>query len=350
MSTRKLTLYPSPHILMLLALQHRLPTRHERYPQIQKKVRNEFAGFHGEKRLLYPLSKFPSYCKVLPNIRLNFYSNHFQMDFILISSKFILILESKYYSDDLLFDETVHQVIQTKGEEFKVFEDPVLQAEEQAFQLTNWLEYFGLSNVPIEYYVVMTNSNTRLRIESTNTHHALRVISLQRLPSLFRELSNEHDNHLTVKQINHLSNQITHHNTPYLPDILKQNRIQPSELKRGNFCMNCGNLGMKMTRRRWQCPRCNHRDALAHENALKDYYLLYGKEITNRAFRKFTGLESSHTARDMLKKVATSHGDKYLRKYQLAYNYQSDDFDYLFHLNKMLKEESVERRIRAAQR
>lgn len=137
MSTRKLTLYPSPHILMLLALQHRLPTRHERYPQIQKKVRNEFAGFHGEKRLLYPLSKFPSYCKVLPNIRLNFYSNHFQMDFILISSKFILILESKYYSDDLLFDETVHQVIQTKGEEFKVFEDPVLQAEEQAFQLTN---------------------------------------------------------------------------------------------------------------------------------------------------------------------------------------------------------------------
>lgn len=171
------------------------------------------------------------------------------MDFILISSKFILILESKYYSDDLLFDETVHQVIQTKGEEFKVFEDPVLQAEEQAFQLTNWLEYFGLSNVPIEYYVVMTNSNTRLRIESTNTHHASRVISLQRLPSLFRELSNEHDNHLTVKQINHLSNQITHHNTPYLPDILKQNRIQPSELKRGNFCMNCGNLGMKMTRR-----------------------------------------------------------------------------------------------------
>lgn len=123
----------------------------------------------------------------------------------------------------------------------------------------------------------MTNSNTRLRIESTNTHHASRVISLQRLPSLFRELSNEHDNHLTVKQINHLSNQITHHNTPYLPDILKQNRIQPSELKRGNFCMNCGNLGMKMTRRRWQCPRCNHRDALAHEKCTQRLLLVIWK-------------------------------------------------------------------------
>lgn len=344
MSSKTLTLYPSPHVLKLLALHHRLPTHHERYQLIQKKVNNELAGFHGEKRMLYPLSKFQSYCKILPNIRLNLHTHHFQMDFLIISPKFILILESKYYSDDLLFDDTVHQVIQQKGQETKVYDDPVLQVEEQAYQLSNWLDRFNLSNLPIEHYVVMTNSNTRLQIESTNTHHAQRVISLQRLPSLFRELMGKHENSLSVKEINLLADQISQNHKPYIPDILQVNKIVRSEIDSGVFCMNCGSLGMRMIRRRWQCTECGCREKLAHEHALKDYYLLFGGEITNREFRSFTGLESGSTAKDMLiRSTDNRSGEKYRRKYYLNYNYRSVDFNYLIQLNKQIRSRALVR-------
>lgn len=83
---------------------------------------------------------------------------------------------------------------------------------------------------------------------------------------------------------------------------------------------------------------CGCREKLAHEHALKDYYLLFGGEITNREFRSFTGLESGSTAKDMLiRSTDNRSGEKYRRKYYLNYNYRSTDFNYLLQLNRQIR-------------
>nr|WP_289037764.1 nuclease-related domain-containing protein [uncultured Allobacillus sp.] len=326
-----------PHILKLQALYYRLPQNHSRYPFVENRIRNELSGLYGESRLYYPLSKFPTPHKVLQNTRLNLHSFYFQIDFLIITPKFLLILESKYYSDDLMFDDTVHQVIQKKNEQIRVFEDPVLQAEEQAYQLTIWLEKLGYSKLPIEYYVVMTNSQTRLRIDPTNNHHAEKVTSLQRLPSLFREITKKHQQDLlTLNEMSNLTKTISNHHQTYNPDILKTMKVSEEDILKGVICMNCGRVGMKMYKLRWQCVACGHRSRDAHENTLKDYFLLIGPTITNQKFRNFTTLRSGSTAKDMLNKASSKvTGNTKSRQYQLSYNFDSEDFSYLSKLNKI---------------
>ncbi|MFC0013950.1 MULTISPECIES: nuclease-related domain-containing protein [Allobacillus] len=323
-----------PHVLKLQALYHRLPQNHSRYPFVEKRIRNELSGLYGESRLYYPLSKIPTPHNILQNTRLYLHSSYFQIDFLIITSKFLLILESKYYSDDLMFDDTVHQVIQKKDQQIKVFDDPVLQAEEQAYQLAVWLEKLGYSNLPIEYYVVMTNSQTRLRIDPTNNHHAEKVISLQRLPSLFRELIKKYQQDLlTLNEMSNLTKTISNHHQTYIPDILKTSKVSAEDILKGVICMNCGVVGMKMYKLRWQCVGCGHRSSNAHENTLKDYFLLMSPIITNQKFRDFALLRANSTARDMLNKASfKKKGDKKFRKYHLYYDFNSEDFSYLSNL------------------
>ncbi len=326
-----------PHILKLQALYHRLPQTHKRYHHVEQRVRNELSGLYGESRLYYPLSKIPIHHRVLQNVRLFLHSSHFQIDFLVITPKFLLILESKYYSSDLMFDNTVHQVIQRKDQQEKVFEDPVLQAEEQAYQLAIWLEKFGYRNLPIEYYVVITNPQTRLKIDPTNNHHAESVILPQRLPSLFRELVTKHNhNVLQTNEIANLADTISHNHQTYSPDILKINKINKEDLLKGVFCETCGERGMKMLNFRWHCPACGHRSRNAHENTLKDYFLLIGPHISNQEFRNFAVLKARSTARDMLIKVSTnSSGKTKSFRYHLFYRFDSKEFHYLSHFNEL---------------
>ncbi|MBR7554075.1 nuclease-related domain-containing protein [Allobacillus sp. GCM10007491] len=326
-----------PHVLKLQALYYRLPKNHPRFPNLEQRIRNELSGLYGESRLYYPLSKLPTYHRTIPNIRLFLHPSHFQIDFLVVTPKFLLILESKYYSDDLIFDDTVHQVIQQKDQSYRVFEDPVLQAEEQSYQLSLWLEKNGYDDLPIEYFVVMTNPQTRLRIEPSNNHHAEKVISLQRLPSLFRELNSKHEkNYLTQNEIKNLTTTLIQNHRSYLPNILELNKITPNEILKGVFCMKCANLGMRMTNRYWQCDTCGHRDRYAHENTLKDYFLLIGDEINNQEFRSFAYLNARTTAKDMLKRTATNiSGIKRSTKYKLFYDYNTNEFDYLSELRKL---------------
>lgn len=324
---------PPPHVLMLQALHHRLPSHHPQYPYVKKKLQNELSGNFGESKLLYPLSKFPVRNKSLPNVRLSLDKNYFQLDYLIITRRFLLILESKYYSDDLIFDETVYQVIQKKEQGFRVFDDPVLQVEEQSFQLATWLENHGFLNLPIESFVVMTNARTRLQINPTNLHHAEKVISLQRLPSLFRELiAKYNDDLLTNSDISFLENKIKISHQNYLPNILDRYQVSKDEIKKGVFCMNCGNLGMKMIHLRWQCPACNYRDPYAHENALKDYFLLVDKSISNKEFRQFTHLKARSTSRDILRRSAKGLiGNTSTSRHRLQYDY-AKEFNYLLTL------------------
>lgn len=111
-------------------------------------------------------------------------------------------------------------------------------------------------------------------------------------------------------------------------------KVSEGDILKGVICMKCGTVGMKMYRLRWQCVTCDYRSRDAHENTLKDYFLLIGPTITNQNFRNFTSLKSGSTAKDMLNKASSKvTGNTKSRQYQLSYNFDSEDFNYLSKLN-----------------
>ncbi|WP_186807128.1 nuclease-related domain-containing protein [Tenuibacillus multivorans] len=296
-------------------------------------LNRERAGFNGERQLKYPLSKLDLKFDHLHCVRLNYNSSFFQMDALLITPRFILIIEVKNYRDEVIFKE-FDQVLHRD----KVYQDPVSQVEEQKYQLEMWLQMNGFTQIPVETVVVMVNPRVLLKTSSENTIHQEKVVTLPRLASKIREISNQFPHeYLKISEMKQLGQLILDAHTDYIPDILKLYKINAHELMPGFICPQCGILGMKMYKKRLECPTCGLRSADAFMTALKDYFLLVGREITNGEFRRFTGVESTNTAKGMLTRAdLTKKGKGRHTKYLLNFNYERD-FDYLKNTDRIQK-------------
>ncbi|WP_170158534.1 nuclease-related domain-containing protein [Aquisalibacillus elongatus] len=146
----------SPYHLQLESLVGRASQQ-----KIEKPLYQERSGYFGERALDYPLKKvqFPHF--TTHHVRLENDQIGFQMDSVLWTPRYDLIIEAKDYTGHLTFNEGFNQIIQRKlvagKEEINVYDDPVLQVEEQKLQLELWLEAEGQFFPPIETLVVMTN-------------------------------------------------------------------------------------------------------------------------------------------------------------------------------------------------
>ncbi|GEN46579.1 nuclease-related domain-containing protein [Alkalibacillus haloalkaliphilus] len=318
----------TPYYLKLLGLANRLDPYHKKYEQVRDRIRREQSGYIGEKRVLYPLKKldFPNF--VLHNTRLQtaFSNKHFQMDFLLVTSNFILIIESKNMSGEVMMKEGSHQIFHHN----QTYDDPLNQVEEQKFQLVNWLEQRSYGKVPIETVVVMTSPNVRMNIHPSHEEHVKKVIPIAKLPAYIRTVNERYNQRvLSINNARQLAYYFKQCHEDYDPDILERFGVASEELVKGTYCNKCGLLTMRMIRKRLECIKCGLRDQGAAIHSLKDYYLLRGNEITNSEFSDFSGIESRHTVRNILQDAGLQKvGSRRHTKYLLNYDYEKD-FDYL---------------------
>ncbi|WP_017186849.1 nuclease-related domain-containing protein [Alkalibacillus haloalkaliphilus] len=318
----------TPYYLKLLCLANRLDPYHKKCEQVRDRIRREQSGYIGEKRVLYPLKKldFPNF--VLHNTRLQtvFSNKHFQMDFLLVTSNFILIIESKNMSGEVMMKEGSHQIFHHD----KAYDDPINQVEEQKFQLVNWLEQRSYGKVPIETVVVMTSPNVRMNIHPSHEEHVKKIIPLAKLPAYIRTVNEQYNQRvLSINNARQLAYYFKECHEDYDPDILERFGVASEELLQGVTCEKCKFLTMVMSNLRWRCTKCGHVSRDGVHTAFKDYYLLKGNTIINREFMQFTGITSRHTAKSMLNKFSVKkEGIKRSTRYFLDFNYERD-FNYL---------------------
>ncbi|MDM5340322.1 nuclease-related domain-containing protein [Fictibacillus enclensis] len=158
MKNRKLPV----HIRKLEALLRRLPTEHVKRREIEEQLARRMAGYRGEQSLDYYLGFLTNYF-ILHDLRLPDRDHHFQLDTLLISPYFILILEVKNISGTLIFDDHFKQLIRVTPEKEEGFPDPILQVERHRDQLSGWLSGQKLEKVPIETLVVISYPNTVIK-------------------------------------------------------------------------------------------------------------------------------------------------------------------------------------------
>ncbi|MDG4658115.1 nuclease-related domain-containing protein [Ectobacillus antri] len=301
-------------IKKLEALLRRLPSNHPERSKVETELSKGLTGFQGEQSLNYHLSFLPHY-HILHDLRLPASQGYFQIDTLLVSETFLMIVEIKNIAGTLFFDQAQRQLIRTYRDKEEAFPDPLLQATRQQLHLQDWLVRHGFPLVPVCYRVVISNPATLIKTDGRlrNVVHAAALPGeVEGCERMYKQT------YLEPKNLRKLCRLLIKQHTPYNPDVLAHLKIGRDEVKGGVYCPSCFALGMKRERGKWTCLKCGTPSKDAHRLSLCDYALLLGSEITNRELRHFLQIESESVATKMLRQMKLeSRGERRHRVYKL---------------------------------
>lgn len=289
-------------LLKIEALLRRLQKKHPQWSMIEKDYIKIKAGYNGEKSLGYYLSDLPYH--VLFDIRLCNNQKYFQIDALILSTKFALILEVKNYYGTLLFDSTCNQFIRISENKEEGFPNPIAQAQRQQLELKKWMESQKHPAPPIEYLIVISNPSTILKTNSANPAIFENIVHIQYLLEYIHRIQKKYS--LDKINNNHLKKwvkMITKMHTPSLYDPIHRYKLETSEIVKGAFCKECNAIPMVRKHGTWLCKICGNKDKHAHLQAIEDYFLLISPSITNQKFRDFLLIHSTKTASRLLSEL-----------------------------------------------
>lgn len=311
-------------IRKLNVLLKRLPQHQLKRKDVEEYLARQMAGLRGEHSLDYFYRYLPQNdIQFIHNIRILHQGYYFQIDTLMITSNFILILEIKNIANHIYFDNLYSQVIRLQDGKKESFDDPIQQAERQALHLSEILKYNKVPFIPIETLVVVTNPKTVVESAPGHTDAVNKVIKSAELKKKFDMITNKHKEQiLSKKEIKKVSRLLNKLHTPYNPDVCSLFNIDKSELTKGVFCPDCENVILNRNKRSWYCTKCAKHFKRLHINALKDYALLISTEITNKKFKDFLNLPSSSISYHLL--------------YSLNLPFTGTTKDRTYHLNSLL--------------
>jgi hypothetical protein len=296
------------------ALLRRLPANHYKREVIKGDLLKRKAGFRGEQSLDYYFSFLSDEdFYFLHDLRLPYRHHFFQIDTLILTSYFLLIIEVKNISGTLLFDRTFNQLIRTKGDKTEGFADPISQVSRHQYQLGQWMKSMQLTPLPIESIVVMSNPAGIIKTENKVAELQVqkKVIHAEQLMHFITNLRNVHNKEiLSRKLIKKLNKMLLKSHTPPNIDIHSSYQIPISDIKTGVQCSECLFTPLQKARFGWPCPHCKTILKDGHIQAVEDYFLLISPTINNRQCRDFLHLSSDDTAYRILTSMNLSHNGK----------------------------------------
>ncbi|MGG4491346.1 nuclease-related domain-containing protein [Metabacillus idriensis] len=307
-------------IQKLQALLRRLPLHHLMRTKIEEEYAKSMAGYRGELSMDYHLRPlFNKEFLVLHDIRL-LSEQYFQMDIIILTKRYVLILEVKNMSGTLCFDQTFKQLIRTINGREEAFPDPIIQVRRQQKSLRKWLSDYNFPELPIHSFIVISNPTAILKTIPAYSETVLKkVIHAASLQEKIESLAFRYkDDLITVKDLNKLSRLLIKHHTPYDPDLLNQFQLNRSELIMGVHCTQCSAVPMMKISGSWVCRKCMFTAKEAYLESLNDYALLLGPTITNKEMRQFLKISSLSSASKLLSALDLPYTGTFKnRKYHL---------------------------------
>jgi hypothetical protein len=297
----------------LIALLRRILKNHAKWPLIEQELYRKKAGLWGEREVDKKLKRIAQdKYLIIRDIRLpNGDGTYFQIDTLVLSTSFILIIEAKNITGALYFDLVNHQFYRVRDDGSKEsFSDPVSQARLHVQQLRQWLLRYKFPTIFIDYLVAMTNPHSVFHIIQNGHPVAKKICANAGLTWEIDNLEEQYNKELiTEKELRKIAKALLKANTPLQPsEILQQYGISISELLTGVHCPICEFLALIYQRGKWYCPKCKKVYNDAHMDAVNDYFLLIGPKITNLEFRKWVHLKNPDMATKKLRelKLATS--------------------------------------------
>ena len=190
---------------LIEAALSRLALNHPKRQALESELGRRMAGYRGEQSVSSTLDILPEKeYLIFHDVRLQGKPYPFQMDLLILSSSFFLILEVKNIAGELFFDDSFKQIIRTLPDQKDAYDDPVLQVHLQRKQLKEWLSAKKIPPIPIEALVVSANSKSILQAE--NKRLAEVIVRKNSLALKLEELANKHQQeYLSKKELKKLA-------------------------------------------------------------------------------------------------------------------------------------------------
>jgi hypothetical protein len=304
-------------------LFHRLPEQHPNRPEIEREYSWRKAGLKGEREIDYYISLLPEEdYLVFAGLRLPYGSKHFQIDTLLLSSQYALLIEIKNLAGELFYNQHTKQLIKTHNGKEEAFSDPIAQVMRQKYQFKRLLENSLPNSFPLEHLVVLSNQSSILKTNPGGESIFKEIMFGESLIFRISEMQNSHKKQLlTTTQLKKVKDNLLKWHQPFNQDILEQYSIMRKEVYTGVRCPSCNYLPMEWKRGVWVCAKCRHLSKTAHINSIQDYVLLYNEPFKNSQIREFLHIPSIYlTSRFLSKADLRSNGQKRHRTYHLELN------------------------------
>jgi hypothetical protein len=290
-------------LLILGAILRRLPYSHKQYKDILDEFKRREAGYSGEKSLDFYFRSLPEEkYMILHDLNLQDGEYNLQIDTLLLTPEFALIISVKNMAGKLIFDTENEQFTQINNEKEKGYPYPIAQAERHKRFIAHLLADNGYPAVPVDYIVVISNPYANYVITGPNSRRIrIRVCKADVLLNRIEVFEKMYLNlFLDKKELRKLCRLLVKLNTPPTGYLLTKFGIQKLDLLTGVQCPFCHYLPMIRKKQKWYCSSCNSYSLDAHLNALMDYFLLIDTKISNKEFRNFVQVNSEDTIRRLL--------------------------------------------------
>lgn len=217
-----------------------------------------------------------------------------QLDTVLITSRFVLILEIKSIAGLLNFDDQLRQFSRTNKDGSI---DGMRNPDDQLRRHEKWMRQFLTqrnTSLPVIGAIVFTYPSAIVQTKASGRL----MIQSSGLPYLLEHLMNRYR-----KEV--ISAEQTKRTAETLLQLHSEKQLKRPfssvPFLKGVICPYCPAEKLTYHKRKWRCRKCAYADRYAHFDALIHYRLLVNPTITNREFREFTGLTSAATASRLLK-------------------------------------------------
>ncbi|MHC0037548.1 nuclease-related domain-containing protein [Pseudoneobacillus sp. C159] len=295
-------------IQQIKAILRRIPKNHRKRLLLENELNRLNAGLWGEREVDKKLQRMDQdKYLIICGLRLpNGDGTFFQIDTIVISTRFILVIESKNIAGILYFDLINHQFYRmTDDGKREVFSDPVSQARMHVQQLRRWFLRHKFPPTVLDFLVVSTNPYSHYQVSHPENPCAKKICSVAGLTWKIDDYEELHTKEfLTEKEIRQMGKALIKAHTPLQPsDILPQYGLSDADVPTGVQCPDCEFIPLIYQNGKWYCQICNIPYKDAHIYSLHDRFLLLGVKITNSEFRQFVHLRDSDTATKLLRKM-----------------------------------------------
>jgi hypothetical protein len=269
-------------------------------PVLAAKQASVEAGIGGEERVaeIFRKQPFPFKHHTFHDLSPSS-AEKFQIDSFCLTPWFGSILEVKNIGGILEFKDSPPQLIRTREDGHKDgFDSPVVQLERNRALLNEWLLNRNI-HLPLYGAVVLAYPKQIVAVPPANT----KLLFPNLIPAYLKSLP-QTAKKLDPDTFQRISTELFSSHQPYIPKpICETYDIPFSAFKTGVSCVTCGRIGMIKLPRTWHCPNCNATNSLAHQMALREWFLIFRRSITNRECREFLQINDIQVAKRILQSM-----------------------------------------------
>ena len=273
----------------------RLVTRLEDPSPYLQELRNREQGYKNERQLQFFLDrilyKFDPII-ILHDIRIPINRTSFQIDCLLLTSNFGLIIEIKSSSGKMMFTQNGQFFHYDKGDMY----NPITQVIEQRDRIVDFL---GMDNYIFEYVVCLGNPSVSVQTDESSNWVLDRIIPFEQLKNFIGKLFRKYPQPVMDKsKIINIGN---HLKTSHKNGLRRFWHLDSSLVEPGVICPDCHRLKMERTRYKWRCKHCNRVSNDAHLETMLDWFSMINHDkMTNADCKSFLAIDNTRTATTLL--------------------------------------------------